>query len=111
MEKEDKVGLTKALSKVLEVVEEEGYCDGWDMGMDLGRSSGSTDAAYRFVDWIVSAYDKTLAQLGPAKNEWMEFDTNFHMFLENFEPLLPFKIDWTNKKPIFEDDDTEEEDD
>ena len=106
-DKEDdkKIGLAKALGKVLETVEDEGYCEGWDVAFSLGRSSGSTNAAYEFVDWLVSAYDKTLAKLGPAKKNWAEFDENFNLWLKNFEELLPFEIDWTNKVPVFSEDD------
>lgn len=101
-----KVSFATALGKVLGVVEDEGYYQGWDTAFDLGRSSGSSCAAYEFVEWLVTAYDKTLARL-EIGTEMETFDDNFHLFLENFEPLLPFKIDWVEKKPIFPDDDEE----
>ena len=105
---DEKLGLAKALARVLEAVEEEGYCEGWDRAFDLGRSSGSTDAAYEFVDWIVTAYDRTLARLELGK-EMKRFDKEFHLWLEELTDIVPFEIDWTNKKPVFPDDDEEED--
>lgn len=106
---EKKVEFAEALGKVLSVAEEEGYSSGWDFGFDLGRSSGSRDAAYDFVEHLCTAYDKYVAKTynveedGKAQNE--EHDRTIGLFLEILENELPFEINWTDKQPVFNDED------
>lgn len=112
---EKKIELSKALGKVLEVVEEEGWANGWDEAFSLGRSSGSTEAAYDFVDWICTAYDKVIAELFDVENGGGQaldtFDENFNLWLEKVVELMPFEINWVNKVPVFPDDEENKEDD
>ncbi len=108
MEKEiDKVSFGKALAKVIDVVEEEGYCEGWDFGESLGRSSGERWACYKFVEYLVDAYDKCISEMASEK-EVANLTTYFDIYLEVLKEMLPFEIDWDNKTIKRFKDDTEE---
>lgn len=113
MKDDDKkeIDFSDALGKVLKVTEEEGYSSGWDMGYDLGRSSGARNAAYEFVEWLCTAYDKYFAQTydvqkdGKEQNE--QHDRTIGLFLEILENEMPFEVNWTDRLPVFKDEDEE----
>lgn len=113
---DDKLGsckypFSKALAKILQVAEDEGYYDGWDMGFELGSSSGQSHNVYKIVEWIVTAYDKTLADFEYGSKEYLNFDASFNAFLNNFEELAPFTIDFKDKLPVWKEDEDEEDGD
>lgn len=106
-EEKDKVSFSKALAKVIDVAEEEGYCDGWDIGESLGRSSGERFACYKFVEWMVDAYDKCISKMS-NQVEVDNLTVYFDIYLEVLKEKLPFEIDWENKTiKRFKDDEEE----
>ena len=114
----DKVLFSKAIARVLEIAEDEGYSEGWDTGMDIGYQSGAMDAAHKFVEALCRANDKYTAETYEVEKDGKEqnehYDSTVGRLLSILEDELPFYVDWTNCVPIFpheiEDDDESEDD-
>lgn len=103
-----KRSFAKAMSKILETAEDEGFYEGWDMGFELGSSSGQSHNVYNIVGWIVTAYDKALADFEYGSKEYLNFDASFNAFLNHFEELAPFTIDFKDKVPVWKDEEEDE---
>lgn len=102
-----------ALAKVFEMVEDEGYSEGWDAAFDIGYQSGGHHAAHVFVEALCKANDLYTAETydikGDGKSQNEDFDRTVGRFLAILEDALPFKVDWTEVTPIFPEDENEEE--
>lgn len=91
---------SKALAKVLEVTEEQGYFDGWDQAFSLSQALYRTDFEDDVGELLFYAMDELEKQNPKVTNKEVLFSYPIHELIALFERKLDCKFNFTEKKTL-----------
>lgn len=91
---------SKALAKVLEVTEQQGYFDGWDQAFDLSQALYRTDFEDDVGELLFYAMDELEKQNPKVTNKEVLFSYPIHELIALFERKLECKFNFTEKKTL-----------
>lgn len=91
---------SKALAKVLEVTEEQGYFNGWDQAFNLSQALYRTDFEDDVGELLFYVMDELEKQNPKVTNKEVLFSYPIHKLIALFERKLECKFNFTEKKTI-----------
>lgn len=91
---------SKALAKVLEVTEEQGYFNGWDQAFNLSQALYRTDFEDNVGELLFYVMDELEKQNPKVTNKEVLFSYPIHKLIALFERKLECKFNFTEKKTI-----------